>query len=138
MTDAALKSLSWLVEIYRTADGYFSFIGNQGFYQRYGERALFDQQPIEAYAMVSACLEAYHTTGEEHWRQDAHCAFEWFLGRNAIGLPLYNAFTGGCCDGLQATHVNANQGAESMLAFLLARIEIQLAEYIHTVEKRAA
>jgi hypothetical protein len=136
MSEVALKSLTWLADLYRTEDGYFNFIGNQGFYHRDSERAIYDQQPIEAYTMVSACLEAYRTTGDERWRKDAHCAFEWFLGRNARQLALYDPFTGGCCDGLQPAHLNLNQGAESTLAFLLSRVEMQLSEYLSDAAER--
>jgi hypothetical protein len=80
--------------------------------------------------MVSACLEAYRMTGDESWHQEARRSFEWFLGRNDLGLPLYDPTTGGCRDGLHPDRVNRNQGAESTLAFLLARIEMQLAENV--------
>jgi hypothetical protein len=78
--------------------------------------------------MVSACLEAYRCTGDESWREEARRAFEWFLGRNDLGLPLYDPVTGGCRDGLQADRTNENQGAESTLAFLQSLIELKLAE----------
>jgi hypothetical protein len=138
MTEAALKALTWLRDTYRREDDYFSFIGNQGFYHRDGERAIYDQQPIEAYAMVSACLEAYRATGDEQWRKDAYCAFEWFLGRNDRRIALYDPVTGGCCDGLQPSHINANQGAESTLAFLLSRVEMQLSEYMSDTQHQFA
>ena len=78
--------------------------------------------------MVSACIEAYRTTDDEYWLDEARLAFEWFLGRNHLGIPLYNSATGGCCDGLHADRVNQNQGAESTLAFLLSLIEMRLLE----------
>ncbi|HXV43397.1 MAG TPA: hypothetical protein VEC96_10060, partial [Anaerolineae bacterium] len=87
-------------------------------------------QPIEASTMISACLEAYRMTGDESWYQEARRSFEWFLGRNDLGLPLYDPTTGGCRDGLHPDRVNRNQGAESTLAFLLARSEMQLAENV--------
>ena len=62
------------------------------------------------------------------WLQEARLAFEWFLGGNDLGLDLYDAKTGGCCDGLQEDRVNLNQGAESTLAFLLALGEMKLLE----------
>jgi hypothetical protein len=80
--------------------------------------------------MVSACLEAYRMTGDDAWYQEARCSFDWFLGRNDLGLPLYDPTTGGCRDGLHPDRVNRNQGAESTLAFLLARSEMQLAENV--------
>ena len=80
--------------------------------------------------MVSACLEARRITGEARWSDDARCAFDWFLGHNQLQLPLYDASTGGCRDGLHADRVNENQGAESTLAFLLALHEMRVSERV--------
>jgi hypothetical protein len=128
MTDAALKSLSWLAQIQCAHEGHFVPIGNHGFYPRDGERARFDQQPIEAQATVSACLEAHMLTGEKQWMTEAQRAFDWFLGRNDLHTPIYDPGTGGCHDGLGPDHVNCNQGAESTLAFLLSLVQMRLAE----------
>jgi glycosyltransferase involved in cell wall biosynthesis len=125
MIDIGLKTLGWLADVQRADAGHFVPIGNSGFYPRGGERARFDQQPIEAHSMVSACLAAFRLTGEERWHEEARRAFEWFLGRNDLGLPLYDAASGGCHDGLQPDGVNENQGAESTLAFLLSLLEIK-------------
>ena len=95
---------------------------------RGGERAQFDQQPLEAQATISACIEAYHATEDPAWLREARLAFEWFLGGNDLGLDLYDAKSGGCCDGLQEDRVNLNQGAESTLAFLLSLGEMKLME----------
>ena len=132
MTEAGLESLSWLANLQRTdADGgHFVPIGSSGFYQRGGERARFDQQPVEAQAMVSACLEAYRMTGDQRWHKEARRAFDWFLGRNDLNLPIYDPTTGGCRDGLHPDRPNENQGAESSLAFLQALLELRLAENI--------
>jgi hypothetical protein len=130
MTKAGLESLHWLADLQRadTEGGHFVPVGSNGFYQRGGERARFDQQPVEAQAMVSACLEAYRITGDRHWYKEAHRAFEWFLGRNDLNLPIYDPTTGGCRDGLHPDRPNENQGAESMLAFLQALLELRLVE----------
>lgn len=130
MTEAGLESLAWLAELQRAdADkGHFVPIGSNGFYQQGGERARFDQQPVEAQATVSACLEAYRATGQGLWRNEARRAFEWFLGRNDLNLPIYDPTTGGCRDGLHPDRRNENQGAESTLAFLHALLELRLAE----------
>ncbi|WP_264502165.1 glycosyltransferase family 4 protein [Luteolibacter flavescens] len=123
--EAGLASLEWLMKV-QTADfGHFRPIGNNGFYSRDGDRADFDQQPLEAQATVAACLSAWQVTGESSWLDAAKRAFEWFLGRNDVGLPLHDADTGGCCDGLQPDRVNANQGAESSLAFSLSLAELR-------------
>ena len=78
--------------------------------QQGGERARFDQQPVEAQAMVSACLEAHRITGEKSWHKEARRSFEWFLGRNDLHLPVYDPTTGGCRDGLHSDRPNENQG----------------------------
>jgi glycosyltransferase involved in cell wall biosynthesis len=130
MLDAGLESLSWLADLQRadTGGGHFVPIGSNGFYRRGGERARFDQQPIEAQAMVSACLEAYRIVGDKRWRKEARRAFEWFLGRNDLNLPIYDPITGGCRDGLHPDRQNENQGAESTLAFLHALLELRIHE----------
>lgn len=129
MMDAGLESLGWLTDLQRDAEGrHFLPIGSNGFYERGGERARFDQQPVEAQATVSACLEAYRITGDKRWRKEARRAFEWFLGRNDLKLPIYDPTTGGCRDGLHPDRANENQGAESTLAFLQALLELRLAE----------
>ncbi len=140
MTEAGLESLGWLADLQRAAaqGGHFVPIGSNGFYKRGGERARFDQQPVEAQAMVSACLEAYRITGDKRWRKEARRAFEWFLGRNDLNLSVYDPTTGGCRDGLHPDRPNENQGAESTLAFLQALLELRLAEgTILTLEARS-
>ena len=77
---------------------------------------------------MAACIEAYHATDDPAWLQETRLAFEWFLGANDLGLDLYDPKTGGCHDGLQEDRVNANQGAESTLAFLLSLGEMKLLE----------
>ena len=130
MSEAGLESLSWLADLQHAeeAGGHFVPIGSNGFYQRGGERARFDQQPVEAQAMVSACLEAHRITGNKSWYKEARCAFDWFLGRNDLDLPIYDPTTGGCRDGLHPDRPNENQGAESSLAYLQAVLELRLAE----------
>lgn len=131
MTNAGLESLKWLAKLQRADAGHFVPIGSNGFYQHGGERARFDQQPIEAQAMVSACLEAFRVTGDKFWNKEARRAFEWFLGRNDLNLSVYDPTTGGCRDGLHSDRLNENQGAESTLAFLQSLLELRLAEQTH-------
>ena len=126
MVSAGLESLHWLMETQRCpANGHFVPIGSQGFCHQGGEKARFDQQPIEAAGAVSACLEAYRVTGDSRWRRDAWSAFNWFLGDNDLQLPLYDCETGGCRDGLHPERANQNQGAESTLSFLMALLEMR-------------
>jgi glycosyltransferase involved in cell wall biosynthesis len=130
MTKAGLESLSWLADLQHSNTGLFVPIGSNGFYRQGGKRAVFDQQPVEAQTMVSACLAAYLITLDNRWRKEARRAFEWFLGRNSLNVPVYDPTTGGCRDGLHPDRVNENQGAESTLAFLQALLELRLDENI--------
>jgi len=125
MVSAGLEALNWLTETQRCAtNGHFVPIGSQGFYRQSGEKARFDQQPLEAAGAVSACLQAYRITGDGRWRSEARSAFNWFLGDNDLQLPLYDSITGGCRDGLHPDRANENQGAESTLSFLMALLEM--------------
>jgi glycosyltransferase involved in cell wall biosynthesis len=120
MVAAGLASLKWLTEIQRSDEGYFAPVGSNGFYPRGAERARFDQQPLEACATVSACLDAWRVTGDEKWTREMWRAFRWFLGENQLHTFVYDPTTGGCRDGLHPDRPNENQGAESTLSFLLA------------------
>jgi hypothetical protein len=125
LREVGLKSLRWLTEHQIAPDGHFRPIGSNGFWKRGGAPAQFDQQPVEAHAMICACLEAYEATGDNYWLAYAGKAFEWFHGSNDLGLSLYDAQSGGCRDGLHIDRVNQNQGAESTLAFLLSLAEMR-------------
>ncbi|MEK7394100.1 MAG: glycosyltransferase family 4 protein [Fibrobacterota bacterium] len=124
-----LESLRWLVSLQTTQAGHFRPIGSDGFCHRDGARADFDQQPVEAQAMVSGCLEAFRATGDSFWHDETKRAFEWFLGRNDLGHSLYDPNSGGCGDGLHHDRINENQGAESTLAFHLALAEMNSADH---------
>ena len=125
MISAGLEALDWLLAQQRCdINGHFVPIGSQGFYRQGGEKARFDQQPIEAAGAVSACLQAYRVTGDSRWRSEAWSAFNWFLGDNDLQLPLYDSVSGGCRDGLHPDRANENQGAESTLSFLMALLEM--------------
>lgn len=126
--ETGLQALRWLTELQVSEKDHFRPIGSNGFYRRGGVRANFDQQPIEAQAAVSACLEAYRATSDFWWYEQAQRAFDWFLGWNDLGLELYSPESGGCGDGLHVDRVNGNQGAESSLAFLLSLAEMRLAQ----------
>ena len=132
LVERGLEALRWLTELQISEQGHFRSIGTNGFYHRGGVRADFDQQPIEAQAMTSACLEAYRATSDVWWYEQAQCAFDWFLGWNDLGLELYSPKTGGCRDGLHVDRVNRNQGAESTLAFLLSLAEMRLVQNMRT------
>ncbi len=130
--ECGLGALQWLTELQTSEKGHFRPIGSNGFYRRGGERADFDQQPIEAQATVSACLAAYRVTSDFRWYERAQLAFDWFIGWNDLGVELYSPKTGGCRDGLHVDRANGNQGAESTLAYLLSLAEMQLAQNVLT------
>ncbi len=122
--EVGLTSLRWLVEVQTSPEGYFRAIGCNGFYPREGQCARYDQQPLEAYSMVSACIEAFRVTGDQFWMERAGMAFDWFLGRNDLGVQVYDPESGGCRDALHVDRLNENQGAESTLAYLLSLAEM--------------
>jgi len=120
-----LESLAWLADHQMAPEGHFRPVGSDGFWRRGSDQARYDQQPLEAHAMMSACLEAFRSTNDRVWFTRARRAFEWFLGANDLGTSVYDAGSGGCRDGLHPDRVNQNQGAESTLAFLLSLVEMQ-------------
>jgi len=124
MIDMGLISLKWLLAI-QTEDRHFVPVGSNGWFKKDGLKARFDQQPIEANAMVEACVEAFNITREKAWFDNAVMCFNWFLGHNDLNMPLYDPITGGCRDGLMADGINQNEGAESSLAWLLSLITLQ-------------
>jgi len=126
MIATGLRSLEWLAKIQCSEEGYFTPVGSNGFYQRSSDKALFDQQPLEACAMVSACLDAWRATGEQRWANEMRRSFRWFLGQNHLQSSLYDPATGGCRDGLHSDRPNENQGAESTLSFLLALTDMAM------------
>jgi glycosyltransferase involved in cell wall biosynthesis len=122
---AGLRTLEWLVSVQRSADGHFAAIGSNGFYERDGAQASFDQQPVEACATVGACLEAYRATDDPRWAKYAQRAFGWFLGENHLHQSVFDPATGGCRDGVHHDRLNQNQGAEATLSFLMALYEMR-------------
>jgi glycosyltransferase involved in cell wall biosynthesis len=128
MTATGIRSLEWLTTIQRTEDGYFAPVGTDGFFERGMTAAVFDQQPVEACATVSACMLAFRTTGDHRWVDHARRAFTWFLGQNQLQQALYDPFSGGCRDALHVDRINENEGAESTLSFLLALMDMRADE----------
>jgi len=124
MVEAGLRSLEWLIRTQTDGRGYFVPIGNRGWFRRDGEKARFDQQPVEAQSILDACMEAHRVTQDRKWIVEARHCLEWFLGRNDLNAPIYDYRTGGCCDGLTANGPNRNQGAESTLAWLLSLLSM--------------
>ena len=105
-------------------NNHFSFVGCQGWFPREGPKAQFDQQPIEAASTILMLKAAYKATKDKKYLALQRKAFNWFLGANDLGVPLYDSKSKGCSDGLGAEGVNLNEGAESTLSFLLSRLLI--------------
>ena len=124
MLDQGLHSLEWLLGLQLRSDGNVSMIGNDGWMLRTGQRARFDQQPIEAMAMIEACATAYRVTTQSVWLDRARQLLGWFIGNNDTQSSLYDYSTGGCRDGLHADGPNLNQGAESTLAWLISLLTV--------------
>jgi len=127
-TTAGLASLEWLASIQISSDGCFAPVGSNGFGHRHTPIATFDQQPVEAASMVSACLDALRVTSDRRWADRAQLAFTWFVGHNHLHEAVCDAATGGCRDGLHLDRVNQNQGAESTVSFLTALAEMRAAD----------
>lgn len=125
MLAAGTESLEWLMKQQTCSTGNFRPIGSNGFYPRGGTRALHDQQPLEAWASISACISASLATGDQAWMRSAQNVFAWFLGKNDLRQPVYNSLSGGCRDGIHLHRLNENEGAESTLSFLCSLLEIR-------------
>ena len=122
--DVAKESMAFLLKTQMIND-VFVPIGNDGWYRRGENRAIYDQQPLEAAAMVEAAVDAFYATKDKSYLEIANTTFEWFLGRNSRKIQVYSPETGGCFDGLAPEKVNMNQGAESSISYLLARLKLE-------------
>lgn len=99
-------------------------IGNHGWLPRGSEAAQFDQQGIDAMAMVLYYQQALKLTGDKKYLFRMCNSYQWFLGANDLGIALYDPETGGCADGLQAEGINYNKGAESTLAYWISHLVV--------------
>ena len=115
--DIAQESFAFLDQE-TTAEGVFWPVGNEGWRPRGEEKALYDQQPVEAVTMAEAAQAAWALLGDERCLAAGRRARAWFHGQNSLHQPLVDVHCGSCCDGLQRSGVNRNQGAESTLAYL--------------------
>jgi hypothetical protein len=128
LLETGLESLDWYAAQCEIDSPSLRFVGNR--WRRRnpgppGEEG--DEQPLEAAALVEALIEALAATGRREYGRQAVLAFEWFLGRNRLGVAVYDFATGGCHDGLGRDRVNENEGAESTLAFLQALLALDSA-----------
>jgi glycosyltransferase involved in cell wall biosynthesis len=129
LTQLGLRTLAWLGDRCGLADEIVRLPGNR-WQMAFDEfQTQGDEQPLDAAALVEAEIDAYKVTGDTVHAKRATTAFEWFLGRNHLGLPVYDAATGGCRDGLSTDSVSLNEGAESSLAYLTARLAVEAAEF---------
>jgi hypothetical protein len=111
MTEVGLAARDGLIEVQTSPDGHLSPIGN-GWWPRYGERSRFDQQPIEATALLRAAASAWDVTGSHRYRVAMERSYAWFLGANDLGLRLADPDRGACRDGLHEEYVALNISAE--------------------------
>ena len=109
-------------------------VGQAGWYHRTGVKQLFDQQPEEVSALVLALRTAYEVSADRSYFERMERAFDWFLGNNLLNQVVYSHSTGGCYDGLGEKEINLNQGAESTISYLLARIIVEKPETKETAE----
>ncbi|WP_205703161.1 MULTISPECIES: glycosyltransferase [Acutalibacteraceae] len=117
----ALESLDFLLSV-TIRDGIFRPIGCKGWYPKGGTPAEFDGQPVEACCTMMACLAAHRLTGSIKYRDSAANCYRWYLGDNSLRLPMIDPETGGCRDGLTKNGVNRNEGAESIVCWLIAAL----------------
>jgi glycosyltransferase involved in cell wall biosynthesis len=122
--NVGLESLEFLGKTCFMGDIYAP-IGQSGWYNKDGSRALFDQQPEDTYSIMQALESAYNLTGDKHYLELIAKAFSWFMGNNLIGARVYDDKTGGCHDGLTPNGVNLNEGAESTISYLNARLIVE-------------
>ncbi len=123
-TACGIETLDWIREVQTSQQGAFRPVGTDSFGREYAAPLPFDQQPLEAQAMIDACTAAHAATGDARWLEAALQAYGWFVGENDLGLALADRITGGCHDGLMPHGLNRNQGAESILALQLANVAI--------------
>jgi glycosyltransferase involved in cell wall biosynthesis len=120
--DKGLKSLNFLISKTFSADMYMP-IGSR-WYRNNEKRNQYDQQPEDPASMILALLSAYENTHNEEYKNLAKKCFSWFLGNNSLNIPLYDKETGGCYDGLHPDRVNLNQGAESLISYLMSNYSV--------------
>jgi len=122
----AERSLDFLTSI-TFKDSMYWPIGQNGWYFKDKVRAYFDQQPEDTASMVQTKVLAHEITKNATHLENALTAFQWFLGGNHLNQMVYDESTGGCNDGIHQNRINLNQGAESTISYLLARLAIEKA-----------
>ncbi|MGH2347382.1 MAG: glycosyl transferase family 1, partial [Chloroflexota bacterium] len=128
--EGGLDALSWLSTVVFNDQGDLRLVGQNGWYPRGGQKAAFDEQCVDAQGTVEAALLAHRLTGDKVWGDRALAAFAWFHGRNVHGLSLIDPDTWGCADGIRASGLNRNMGAESIICYVLAYLDLAAAGLI--------
>jgi hypothetical protein len=126
----AKESIAFLLKV-QMVNGMFVPIGNHGWYKKGEKRAMYDQQSVEAAVMTEAAISAFRVTGDTNYRLAALAIFNWFLGQNTLKLPVYNSDNCGCYDGITPKGLNLNMGAEAIVSYLSAALEIQSVKRSH-------
>jgi glycosyltransferase involved in cell wall biosynthesis len=99
-------------------------ISNKHWLNKGQEAGHFGEQPIDVAYTIMTLSRFYDEFNDENYLRKIEIAFNWFLGNNRLHQIVYNPCTGGCYDGLEETHVNLNQGAESTLSYLMSRLTV--------------
>lgn len=121
--EIGLESLTFL-DKETLEKGYYNPIGNDGWFYKGQDKAVFDQQAIETMAAVMMYFQAYNVTKDVVFIKKMFQTYLWFLGENTLRVPLYDHETNGCCDGLTMVGLNRNQGAESTLAYFISHLTV--------------
>lgn len=122
--DIAISSLNFLLSKTFNENG-IETISNKKWLQKGQEAEHFGEQPIDVAYSIMTLSKFYDVFMDESYRLKMETAFNWFLGNNRLHQIIYNPCTGGCYDGLEETHVNLNQGAESTVSYLMARLTME-------------
>lgn len=123
--EIAESSLDFLVSV-TLKKGMFSPVGSNGWYLKNNTKSCFAQQPVDTASMVQTLVLAYDVTKKEEYLKNAINTFQWFLGKNILNQAVYDESNGGCHDGIDETSINLNQGAESTISYLMARLSLNL------------
>ncbi len=118
------KTLNFLIK-HTFKDSMYIPFGQSGWFPKEGTRQYFDQQPEDTTATVEALNVMFQVTNRKHYKELAYKAFNWFLGDNVLGQVVYDRTTGGCHDGIGEKFINLNQGAESTISYLFARLSFE-------------
>jgi len=128
--EVGLTALEWLFTVVAGPTGIVRLVGQAGWYPRGSVKAPFDEQCVDAQGLVEAAIIAYRVSKEQAWRDNAWRAFDWFFGHNVHGVSLIDPATWGCFDGITVDRLNRNMGAESIVCYLLAYLDLVAAHML--------